>query len=98
MCGGDLTASYGNINSPGYPGNYPPGRDCYWTVSVDPGLLITFAFGTLSIEQHPDCNYDFLEVQTASKTHHIYLWYSRASQQVKKANLVQFLNQSTKIT
>uniref|UniRef100_A0A3B5L191 Cubilin n=1 Tax=Xiphophorus couchianus TaxID=32473 RepID=A0A3B5L191_9TELE len=63
VCGGDLTASYGNINSPGYPGNYPPGRDCYWTVSVDPGLLITFAFGTLSIEQHPDCNYDFLEIR-----------------------------------
>ncbi|XP_054878715.1 cubilin isoform X1 [Poeciliopsis prolifica] len=63
VCGGDLTASYGNINSPGYPGNYPPGRDCYWTLSVDPGLLITFAFGTLSLEQHPDCNYDFLEIR-----------------------------------
>ncbi|MEQ2223425.1 hypothetical protein ILYODFUR_036662, partial [Ilyodon furcidens] len=66
VCGGELTASYGNINSPGYPGNYPPGRDCYWAVTVDPGLLITFAFGTLSLEQHPDCNYDFLEVQTTS--------------------------------
>ncbi|KAM4718445.1 cubilin [Anableps anableps] len=63
VCGGDLTASYGNINSPGYPGNYPPSRDCYWTVTVDPGLLITFAFGTLSIEQHFDCNSDFLEIR-----------------------------------
>ncbi|MEQ2218811.1 hypothetical protein XENOCAPTIV_008489, partial [Xenoophorus captivus] len=63
VCGGELTASYGNINSPGYPGNYPPGRDCYWAVTVDPGLLITFAFGTLSLEQHPDCNYDFLEIR-----------------------------------
>ncbi|XP_047205867.1 cubilin [Girardinichthys multiradiatus] len=63
VCGGELNASYGNINSPGYPGNYPPGRDCYWAVTVDPGLLITFAFGTLSLEQHPDCNYDFLEIR-----------------------------------
>nr|XP_046226989.1 cubilin [Scatophagus argus] len=63
VCGGELTAPYGNINSPGYPGNYPPSRDCYWTVTVEPSLLITFAFGTLSLEHHPDCNYDFLEIR-----------------------------------
>ncbi|KAG7219563.1 hypothetical protein INR49_018990 [Caranx melampygus] len=63
VCGDQLTAPYGNINSPGYPGNYPPGRDCYWTVTVEPGLLITFAFGTLSLEHHPDCNFDFLEIR-----------------------------------
>ncbi|XP_019897556.2 cubilin [Esox lucius] len=63
VCGGDLTEFYGNINSPGYPGNYPPNRDCYWTVNVAPGLLITFAFGTLNLEDHPDCNYDFLEIR-----------------------------------
>ncbi|XP_038578939.1 cubilin [Micropterus salmoides] len=63
VCGGELTASYGNINSPGYPGNYPPNRDCYWTVTVEPSLLITFAFGTLGLENHPDCNHDFLEIR-----------------------------------
>lgn len=69
VCGGELTASYGSINSPGYPGNYPPGRDCYWTVAVQPGRLLTFAFGTLSLEQHPDCNFDFLEVRNAGLSH-----------------------------
>ncbi|XP_070708966.1 cubilin [Pempheris klunzingeri] len=63
VCGSELTAPYGSINSPGYPGNYPPSRDCYWTVTVEPGLLINFAFGTLSLEHHPDCNYDFLEIR-----------------------------------
>lgn len=67
VCGGELTDTYGNINSPGYPGNYPPNRDCYWTVDVAPGLLITFAFGTLSLEHHPDCVHDYLEVK---KTKH----------------------------
>lgn len=66
VCGEELTAPYGNINSPGYPGNYPPSRDCYWTVTVDPGLLITFAFGTLSLEHHPNCNFDFLEVRNGT--------------------------------
>ncbi|MGH0144022.1 UNVERIFIED_CONTAM: hypothetical protein FKN15_047101, partial [Acipenser sinensis] len=60
-CGGELTGTYGSINSPGYPGNYPPNRDCYWTISVNPGLLITFSFGTLSLEHHDNCNYDYLE-------------------------------------
>uniref|UniRef100_A0A3B3ZXH0 CUB domain-containing protein n=1 Tax=Periophthalmus magnuspinnatus TaxID=409849 RepID=A0A3B3ZXH0_9GOBI len=46
-----------------YPGNYPPSRDCFWSVTVDPGLLITFAFGVLSLETHPDCHYDYLEVR-----------------------------------
>lgn len=65
VCGGQLTAPYGNINSPGYPGQYPPSRDCYWEVTVAPGLLITFAFGTLSLETHADCSFDFLEVRSA---------------------------------
>uniref|UniRef100_A0A8C4TGW5 CUB domain-containing protein n=1 Tax=Erpetoichthys calabaricus TaxID=27687 RepID=A0A8C4TGW5_ERPCA len=65
-CGGELTATYGSINSPGYPGNYPPNRDCYWTVSVSPGLLITFAFGTLSLEHHANCSFDYLEVRDGS--------------------------------
>lgn len=68
VCGGELTDTYGNINSPGYPGNYPPNRDCYWTVDVAPGLLITFAFGTLSLEHHPDCVHDYLEVKKKTKT------------------------------
>ncbi|XP_017555843.2 cubilin [Pygocentrus nattereri] len=63
VCGGHLTNSYGDIKSPGYPGNYPPNRDCYWTINVGPGLIITFAFGTLSLEHHPDCNYDYLEIR-----------------------------------
>lgn len=62
VCGGHLTNPYGDIKSPGYPGNYPPNRDCYWTIDVGPALIITFAFGTLSLEHHPDCNYDYLEV------------------------------------
>ena len=63
VCGGDITGSnHGNINSPGYPGNYPVNRDCVWTVTVDAGMYITFAFGTLELEDHSTCDYDYLEV------------------------------------
>ncbi|XP_067869413.1 cubilin isoform X2 [Heterodontus francisci] len=62
-CGGHLSGAYGVINSPGYPGNYPPNRDCYWTISVSPNLLITFAFGPLYIGHHQNCSFDYLEIR-----------------------------------
>ncbi|XP_075408563.1 cubilin [Tenrec ecaudatus] len=62
-CGGRLTGAYGSITSPGYPGNYPSGRDCVWKIMSTPGLLITFTFGTLSLEHHADCSKDFLEIR-----------------------------------
>uniref|UniRef100_A0A8C3I7Z9 Cubilin n=1 Tax=Chrysemys picta bellii TaxID=8478 RepID=A0A8C3I7Z9_CHRPI len=62
-CGSELTNTYGSINSPGYPGNYPLNRDCYWTISTNPGLLITFAFGTLRLGHHDNCSYDYLEIR-----------------------------------
>ncbi|XP_061441668.1 cubilin [Rhineura floridana] len=62
-CGGELTETYGSINSPGYPGNYPPNRDCYWIISTSPGLLVNFAFGTLSLEHHDNCSEDYLEIR-----------------------------------
>ncbi|KAM8810851.1 cubilin [Eudromia elegans] len=62
-CGGELTGTYGSISSPGYPGNYPVNRDCFWTISTSPGLLITLAFGTLSLEHHENCSNDYLEIR-----------------------------------
>ncbi|XP_010605410.1 cubilin [Fukomys damarensis] len=62
-CGGTLTATYGSIQSPGYPGNYPPGRDCVWRITTSSELLITFTFGTLSLESHEDCSKDYLEIR-----------------------------------
>ncbi|XP_004860031.1 cubilin [Heterocephalus glaber] len=62
-CGGRLAATYGSIQSPGYPGNYPPGRDCVWSIITSPELLITFTFGTLSLENHEDCSKDYLEIR-----------------------------------
>lgn len=61
-CGGLLIGTYGSIKSPGYPGNYPPGRDCVWNIITPPGMLITFTFGTLSLEHQDDCSKDYLEV------------------------------------
>ena len=34
-CGEHLSASTGIIQSPDYPGPYPPNCSCEWTVSID---------------------------------------------------------------
>lgn len=62
VCGGDLTEEYGSISSPGFPGKYPPDRDCYWNINVPPGKRIVLHFISLSIEKHPNCSFDYLEV------------------------------------
>ncbi|WAR06690.1 CUBN-like protein, partial [Mya arenaria] len=64
ICGGNLEGSnHGAISSPGYPGNYPHDRDCVWTVNVSPGNRILFSFATLTLETHPSCEYDYLEIR-----------------------------------
>lgn len=38
QCGGSTTDVSGVILSPGYPGNYPSGLDCTWTVNLPVGF------------------------------------------------------------
>ncbi|XP_047482510.1 LOW QUALITY PROTEIN: cubilin-like [Penaeus chinensis] len=77
VCGSDIRdLEYGSINSPGYPGNYPHLRDCYWTIRVTPGKRIRFHFATLQIENHANCSYDFLEVRDGlTETGHLLAKY-----------------------
>ncbi|XP_064472120.1 cubilin-like [Ornithodoros turicata] len=63
VCGKALDeADVGSVQSPGYPGNYPSTRDCFWTVRVPVGKRIQFHFATLQLEHHENCNYDFLKI------------------------------------
>nr|XP_026695897.1 cubilin-like [Ciona intestinalis] len=64
VCGESIThETYGDIKSPGYPGNYPPNRDCYWTIEVAAGFVVQLMFGTLALETHDNCTFDFLEIR-----------------------------------
>ncbi|XP_064470345.1 cubilin homolog [Ornithodoros turicata] len=63
VCGKALDeADVGSVQSPGYPGNYPSRRDCFWTVRVPVGKRIQFHSATLQLEHHDNCNYDFLKI------------------------------------
>ncbi|XP_078494058.1 bone morphogenetic protein 1-like [Ciona intestinalis] len=54
LCGGTLdpaldTPQY--FTSPGYPGDYPPSQECWWTIAAPTGSLIQFTFEHFSTER-----------------------------------------------
>lgn len=53
QCGGSMTDVSGVILSPGYPGNYPSGLDCTWTVNLPIG------FGKKALNWNFCCLYTF---------------------------------------
>lgn len=62
-CGAVLPpADFGSVNSPAYPGHYPPDRDCFWLVQVPLDRRILFSFAVVAIESHPDCGFDYLKL------------------------------------
>uniref|UniRef100_A0A8C6SG26 CUB and Sushi multiple domains 3a n=1 Tax=Neogobius melanostomus TaxID=47308 RepID=A0A8C6SG26_9GOBI len=61
-CGGSMTDVSGVILSPGYPGNYPSGLDCSWTVNLPVGFGIHLQFLNFSTE----AIHDYLEIRSGS--------------------------------
>ncbi|CAJ0921432.1 unnamed protein product, partial [Mesorhabditis belari] len=39
-CGGFLRASSGSIQSPNFPENYPPGKNCVWEIEAGEGYQL----------------------------------------------------------
>ncbi|XP_046746481.1 cubilin-like [Diprion similis] len=62
QCGGEVSAGFGKIKSPGSPRRYPPNRDCRWHVIVNPGKRIQFHFYTIMLEESPTCQKDYLKI------------------------------------
>ncbi|MBN3314648.1 CSMD3 protein, partial [Atractosteus spatula] len=60
QCGGSMTEFSGVILSPGYPGNYPSGLDCTWTVKLPIGFGIHLQFLNFSTE----AIHDYLEIRS----------------------------------
>ncbi|MEQ2158244.1 CUB and sushi domain-containing protein 3, partial [Goodea atripinnis] len=58
-CGGSMKDVSGVILSPGYPGNYPSGLDCTWTVNLPVGFGIHLQFLNFSTE----AIHDYLEIR-----------------------------------
>ncbi|XP_044134960.1 bone morphogenetic protein 1 [Bufo gargarizans] len=62
-CGGDVNKDEGHIQSPNYPDDYRPNKDCKWKLRVAEGYNIGIVFQSFEIERHDNCAYDFLEIR-----------------------------------
>uniref|UniRef100_A0A4W5NX14 CUB and Sushi multiple domains 3 n=1 Tax=Hucho hucho TaxID=62062 RepID=A0A4W5NX14_9TELE len=62
QCGGSMTDVSGVILSPGFPGNYPSGLDCTWTVILPIGFGIHLQFLNFSTE----AIHDYLEIRSGT--------------------------------
>nr|CAB3264299.1 Tolloid protein [Phallusia mammillata] len=66
VCGGDIFKNSGQIQSPNYPDDYRPDKECVWTVNVDEGFQVGLSFQSFKVERHDTCSYDYLEVRDGS--------------------------------
>lgn len=61
-CGADLTGPSGTFLSPNYPNAYNRLAECYWTITVAQGSSVILLMVDLDIENHQNCQYDYVEV------------------------------------
>lgn len=63
VCGGELTMEEGHLESPNYPDDYRPNKECIWKITVPEGYQVALRFHSFEIENHDDCVYDYLDIR-----------------------------------
>ncbi|XP_078731465.1 dorsal-ventral patterning tolloid-like protein 1 [Lampetra fluviatilis] len=83
ICGGELHRDSGTIQSPNYPDDYRPSKECVWKIVVPQGHSVGLTFQSFEVERHDTCAYDFLEIRDgdseSSKLVGRYCGYDRPS-------------------
>uniref|UniRef100_A0A4W5QQ03 Deleted in malignant brain tumors 1 protein-like n=1 Tax=Hucho hucho TaxID=62062 RepID=A0A4W5QQ03_9TELE len=70
QCGGYLTASKGQFNSPNYPSNYPNNAYCTWNIQTTPGSqIVQLEFPYVNLEGDFNCRYDSISVYDGYSTY-----------------------------
>ncbi|XP_026748193.2 cubilin [Galleria mellonella] len=82
VCMNNITGSYGVIESPDYPNNYPFNLNCLWTINVSKGSKINITFTHFDIyksfhrphyrrwwstPRRPGCERDYLQLKEPSQ-------------------------------
>lgn len=63
LCGGDLNVDSGHLESPNFPDDYQPNKECTWKITVPSDYQVALKFQSFEIENHDNCVYDFLEIR-----------------------------------
>lgn len=63
VCGGDVVQEEGVLQSPNYPDDYRPNKECVWKITVPEKYQVALKFQSFEVESHDNCVYDYLEVR-----------------------------------
>lgn len=55
--------SEGRLESPNYPLDYLPSKECVWKITVPRGYQVALKFQSFEVENHDSCVYDYVEVR-----------------------------------
>uniref|UniRef100_A0A1B6GTE4 Metalloendopeptidase n=2 Tax=Cicadellinae TaxID=33370 RepID=A0A1B6GTE4_9HEMI len=65
VCGGREIQIDGehSLESPNYPEDYEPNKECVWTLVAPPDYQVALKFQSFEVENHDNCVYDYVEVR-----------------------------------
>lgn len=63
VCGGEIVKEEGMLQSPNYPEDYRPNKECVWKITVPESYQVALKFQSFEIENHDNCVYDYLEIR-----------------------------------
>ena len=49
VCGGELTMEQGKLESPNYPDDYQPNKECVWLLTVPEGFQVALRFDSFEV-------------------------------------------------
>ncbi|KAH8307680.1 hypothetical protein KR044_008973, partial [Drosophila immigrans] len=64
VCGGDFNLTNNqSIDSPNYPMEYMPNRECIWRIVAPANHHVVIKFQSFELEKHDRCIYDYIEIR-----------------------------------
>ena len=64
ICGGEMDLETGGrLESPNYPLEYLPSKECVWKITVPKEFQVALHFQSFEVENHDNCVYDYVEVR-----------------------------------
>lgn len=64
VCGGDINLTDDRrIDSPNYPLEYFPDKECIWRIAVPENHQVAIKFHSFELENHDNCIYDYVEIR-----------------------------------
>jgi len=69
VCGGDIQLTRDqSIDSPNYPLDYMPDKECVWRITAPDNHQVALKFQSFELEKHDGCAYDYVEIRDGNQS------------------------------